>query len=168
MPEPRGRADQATIPLCSTLSPARQQDPGIDVRCPRAYACVVVAQEWALPELSLSPPSARKPKAHRATAAAFGVVCHTAFAIGVGTMIAAMFFGMSRSLDGGWRARALASPKRRARARQTQPSRPICRRSWTLLRTVARLLAGFHPTCLSESACSLADLALRGVDDLFA
>jgi ubiquinone biosynthesis O-methyltransferase len=31
---------------------------------------------------------------YRATAVAYGVVCHTSFAIGVGTMIAAMYFGM--------------------------------------------------------------------------
>jgi hypothetical protein len=36
-------------------------------------------------------------KIHRVTAVAYGVICHTLFAVGVGTMIAAMFFGMSRS-----------------------------------------------------------------------
>lgn len=37
-------------------------------------------------------------KTRRATAVAYGVACHTLFAVGVGTMIVAMFFGMSRSL----------------------------------------------------------------------
>jgi hypothetical protein len=36
-------------------------------------------------------------KIHRVTAVAYGVICHTLFAVGVGAMIAAMFFGMSRS-----------------------------------------------------------------------
>lgn len=36
-------------------------------------------------------------KTHRATAIAYGIVCHTLFIVGVGTMIVAMFFGMSRS-----------------------------------------------------------------------
>jgi protein-S-isoprenylcysteine O-methyltransferase Ste14 len=36
-------------------------------------------------------------KIHRAVAVAYCVMCHTLFAVGVGTMIAAMFFGMSRS-----------------------------------------------------------------------
>jgi hypothetical protein len=35
---------------------------------------------------------------HRAIAVLYGVACHTLFAIGVATMIAAMFYGMSRSL----------------------------------------------------------------------
>ena len=35
---------------------------------------------------------------HRAVAILYGVVCHTLFTIGVATMIAAMFYGMSRSL----------------------------------------------------------------------
>ena len=37
-------------------------------------------------------------KTRRATAIAYGIACHTLFAVGVGTMIVAMFFGMSRSL----------------------------------------------------------------------
>ena len=37
-------------------------------------------------------------KTHRATAIAYGIVCHTLFVGGVGAMIVAMFFGMSRSL----------------------------------------------------------------------
>ena len=37
-------------------------------------------------------------RTRRATAIAYGVACHTLFAVGVGTMIVAMFFGMSRSL----------------------------------------------------------------------
>jgi ubiquinone biosynthesis O-methyltransferase len=40
-------------------------------------------------------PSART---HRGIAIAYGAVCHTSFAIGVGTMIAAMYFGMNRCL----------------------------------------------------------------------
>jgi ubiquinone biosynthesis O-methyltransferase len=36
-------------------------------------------------------------KIHRAAAVAYGAICHTLFAVGVGAMIAAMFFGMSRS-----------------------------------------------------------------------
>jgi ubiquinone biosynthesis O-methyltransferase len=36
-------------------------------------------------------------KIHRVTAVAYGVICHTLFAVGVDAMIAAMFFGMSRS-----------------------------------------------------------------------
>jgi ubiquinone biosynthesis O-methyltransferase len=35
---------------------------------------------------------------HRVVAILYGLTCHTLFAIGVGTMIAAMFYGMSRSL----------------------------------------------------------------------
>jgi ubiquinone biosynthesis O-methyltransferase len=44
------------------------------------------------------PPSADAFKTRRAVAIAYGVGCHTLFAVGVATMIAAMFFGMSRSL----------------------------------------------------------------------
>ncbi len=42
--------------------------------------------------------SAAPPRKHRAIAVAYGLACHSAFAIGVGTMIAAMFFGMNRCL----------------------------------------------------------------------
>jgi methanethiol S-methyltransferase len=41
--------------------------------------------------------SAKTSQLHRAVAVAYGVACHALFAVGVGTMIAAMFFGMSRS-----------------------------------------------------------------------
>jgi ubiquinone biosynthesis O-methyltransferase len=37
-------------------------------------------------------------KKHRAIAIAYGVVCHTLFALGVGAMIVAMYFGMNQSL----------------------------------------------------------------------
>jgi ubiquinone biosynthesis O-methyltransferase len=40
---------------------------------------------------------AKTSQVHRIAAVAYGIVCHTLFAVGVGTMIAAMFFGMSRS-----------------------------------------------------------------------
>jgi SAM-dependent methyltransferase len=36
-------------------------------------------------------------KLHQGLAVAYGLACHAFFAVGVGTMIAAMFFGMSRS-----------------------------------------------------------------------
>jgi len=47
--------------------------------------------------LSPVPAPTETSKTHRATAIAYGIVCHTLFVVGVGTMIAAMFFGMSRS-----------------------------------------------------------------------
>jgi ubiquinone biosynthesis O-methyltransferase len=49
-------------------------------------------------ELSHIPVRTNGLKTRRATAIAYGVACHTLFAVGVGTMIVAMFFGMSRSL----------------------------------------------------------------------
>jgi ubiquinone biosynthesis O-methyltransferase len=70
---------------------------GIDIRRPPAY-CVGNCSAKGVADLSLtsaSPPSA---KVRRAAAVAFGIVCHVAFAVGVSTMIAAMYFGMSRSL----------------------------------------------------------------------
>lgn len=45
--------------------------------------------------MGITPPAA---KARRAVALSYGVVCHAAFAAGVLTMMAAMYFGMSRSL----------------------------------------------------------------------
>jgi hypothetical protein len=51
----------------------------------------------ALPVLTTIPPSPGAAR-HRASAIVYGILCHTLFAVGVGTMIAAMFFGMSRSL----------------------------------------------------------------------
>jgi hypothetical protein len=54
--------------------------------------------------MSHIPVSANGLKARRATAIAYGVACHTLFAVGVGTMIVAMFFGMSRSLGAPWAA----------------------------------------------------------------
>jgi ubiquinone biosynthesis O-methyltransferase len=48
--------------------------------------------------LSPIPAPTETSKTHRATAIAYGIVCHTLFVGGVGAMIVAMFFGMSRSL----------------------------------------------------------------------
>jgi methanethiol S-methyltransferase len=46
----------------------------------------------------VDPAATRTPSmAIRAIAIAYGVVCHVSFVIGVGSMIAMMFFGMSRS-----------------------------------------------------------------------
>lgn len=42
--------------------------------------------------------SAGRTATRKLPAIAYGVACHAAFAVGVGTMIAAMYFGMSRSL----------------------------------------------------------------------
>lgn len=47
---------------------------------------------------SPAPATSRGATPHRATALAFGVACHLTFVVAVGTMIAAMFFGMGRSL----------------------------------------------------------------------
>jgi methanethiol S-methyltransferase len=47
--------------------------------------------------LSPIPASTEISRAHRAAAIAYGIVCHALFAGAVGTMIVAMFFGMSRS-----------------------------------------------------------------------
>lgn len=41
---------------------------------------------------------AKLPRGLRIGAVAYGIACHVLFVVGVGTMIAAMFFGMSRSL----------------------------------------------------------------------
>jgi protein-S-isoprenylcysteine O-methyltransferase Ste14 len=43
-------------------------------------------------------PIAVSPIARTATALLWGLVCHAVFALGVGAMVAAMYFGMSRSL----------------------------------------------------------------------
>jgi 2-polyprenyl-3-methyl-5-hydroxy-6-metoxy-1,4-benzoquinol methylase len=43
------------------------------------------------------PPAPDVTRLHRGLALAYGLLCHAAFAVGVGTMIAAMLFGMSRS-----------------------------------------------------------------------
>ena len=58
------------------------------------------AFSWALGEvlkLSPIPASTEISRAHRAAAIAYGILCHALFVVGVGTMIVAMFFGMSRS-----------------------------------------------------------------------
>jgi ubiquinone biosynthesis O-methyltransferase len=47
--------------------------------------------------LSPIPAPTETSKTDRATAIAYGIVCHTLFVVGVGAMIVAMFFGMSRS-----------------------------------------------------------------------
>lgn len=44
-----------------------------------------------------SPPAARGGGGRIAVAVAYGVICHAAFAAGVGAMMVAMYFGMSRS-----------------------------------------------------------------------
>jgi protein-S-isoprenylcysteine O-methyltransferase Ste14 len=46
----------------------------------------------------IAAPTSKTAKIHRAAAVMYGIACHTLFALGVGAMIAAMFFGMSRSL----------------------------------------------------------------------
>lgn len=46
----------------------------------------------------MTAPDPAAPAPRRAVAAAYGLLCHGLFALGVGTMIAAMYFGMSRCL----------------------------------------------------------------------
>jgi ubiquinone biosynthesis O-methyltransferase len=56
----------------------------------------IIAAQKGVPVLSPTPPSPGA-AGHRASAIVYGILCHTLFAVGVGAMIAAMFFGMSRS-----------------------------------------------------------------------
>ena len=73
-------------------SSSRCQEPVIWPDCAGLSLC-----HWGGSQFSFIPAPTETSRTHRATAIAYGIVCHTLFVVGVGTMIVAMFFGMSRS-----------------------------------------------------------------------
>lgn len=59
--------------------------------------CLLIVAAQKVGSLGPGSPSTNADRTRRASAIGYGIVCHALFAVGVGTMIAAMFFGMSRS-----------------------------------------------------------------------